>query len=141
VTVILDRHHVDTITPATRAWAAFAMIEEAPENWEQGHYRTPVSGGWVYDFAGWVLNLDGAHWVTRSRYLLSPASDDPNHHIRLVAPGVRVVHALDRIRRLLDLDDKGVWLLVDLEDTDLEKLRTHIVCVFGECDEQTGRTS
>lgn len=136
MTVILDRHHVDTITPATRAWAAFAMIEEAPERWEQGHYRTPISGGYAYDFAGHVLNLDGAKWV--SRWHLETDLDDPDGFLR-AKTGRPLVHARDRIRRLLDLDDDGMWLLVDLDETDLEKLRTHIVEVFGECDEPAGR--
>lgn len=136
----LTRPADPTITPAVLAWAAFAQIEETPERWEQEHYRTQMSGGWAFDFAGFVLNLDGAKWAAGERSFVHATDDDPDAHVGIV-DGVPLVHARDRIRRLLGLDVHGMWLLVDLEDTDLEKLRTHLVDVFGELDEQAGRTA
>lgn len=84
-----------------------AQIEAHPEGWEQGTYR--CESGMC--FAGWAAVLAGGRWVEPENMhssVLVAEEADPDED-RLHTSGS--VHAHDRARRVLGLDDDTAdWL-------------------------------
>jgi hypothetical protein len=114
----LPLHRPAGLLCADLAWAVFDQIEENPERWDQDSYRNTHNQphGPSHDFAGWVVTLNGDEWADDWHVLVKGEK----------------VYVKQRAIQLLDLDAEQVWNLLDLEETDLERLRTRIVETFGE---------
>lgn len=116
----LPLHRPATALCADLAWAAFDQIETDPYRWDQDTFRNTHNQphGTSHDFAGWIVTLAGDEWAD-------------NKHVLVDGEKVPV---RARAVTLLDLAEDEAWNLLDLEETDLEALRSRIVDTFGEVE-------
>lgn len=111
-------------------WKVFHHIEDHPELWEQENWRTTVTCGTAYCFAGWTVTLTGATWLSGIS-LLADGSDPDAERVTLKT-GAVVVNVSNRAARLLGLDaDEATGLFAAGLADDLEALYTMVEQIAG----------